>query len=75
MKGATNALKKPVVSLKGMEENVYSLIGRISRVLDEQGDLELTEEFIRQALAAETYDDAVGLSRGFVEFENEETKK
>jgi hypothetical protein len=50
---------KPTVKLVGEEGNVFSIIGRVSRVLKKAGQKEKATEFCDRAFQAHTYDEVL----------------
>lgn len=71
MKGVQDVVK-PRIRIPGGEENIYSLVGRVSSVLRREGLLDLENEFVEKAVAVETYDEVLRLSQDYVEHENGE---
>ncbi len=60
-------MKKPICRLSGKDGNVYSVIGRVTSVLNRSGQREKAEEFTKQALSAESYDAVIKLCFDFVD--------
>lgn len=71
MKGVQGAVK-PIRPRPQNDGNIYALIGWISAILHNEGQHDEAEEFIHRTLALSTYDEILGLSQDYVEFENGE---
>ena len=68
MKGVQDVVK-PFCTIAGTEDNVYALIGKVSTTLKEAGLQEEADDFVRQVVSSQSYDEVLGLSHSFVECE------
>lgn len=60
---------KPPCAILGTEGNLYALIGAVSTTLQDAGLPELADDFVRQVVSLQTYDEVLGLSQTYVECE------
>ena len=63
----TQASRKLACKLTGTDGNVFSVIGRVQRVLKEGGQPDRASEFVRRAFQAKSYDEVLGLCTDYVE--------
>jgi len=60
---------KPVVKLVGEDGNVFNVIGRVSRSLNNLGMRKEAEEFKEKAFSARSYDEVLQLAMEYCEVE------
>jgi hypothetical protein len=60
-------MEKPEVILVGEDGNVFSIIGRVSKVLKRAGQSEKAAEFTKKAFACHSYEDVLGLVGDYCE--------
>jgi hypothetical protein len=63
----TQVLSKPFVQLTGEDGNVFSIIGRVSRVLKEAKQPEKAKEFTDKAFGSGSYDEVLRLAMEYCE--------
>jgi len=64
------SVAKPVCNIVGTDGNVYALIGKVSKALEDAGLSDLMAQFVDRSLSAGSYDDVLTVSRYYVELEN-----
>ena len=60
-------IKKPTCKLVGEDGNVFSIIGRVSKVLKGAGQSDRAKEFSEKARKADSYDSVLRLCGDYVE--------
>ena len=63
----TQANRKLACKLAGTDGNVFSVIGRVQRVLKEASQLDRASEFVQRAFRAKSYDEVLALCTDYVE--------
>ena len=58
---------KPTCRLIGTDGNVYSIIGRVRRALEQDGQSNLAREFVTRAFRSKSYDEVLQLCLEYVE--------
>jgi len=58
---------KPPCRLVGEDGNVFNVIGRVRRALNDAGQGDRAREFVRRAMAAQSYDEVLGLCWEYVD--------
>lgn len=61
--------EKPVCKLVGEDGNVFNIIGRVRRALRYAGERDAAEEFVRRALACQSYGEVLALVLAYVDVE------
>jgi hypothetical protein len=69
MNEGTEGSEKPKVKLVGEDGNVFNIIGRVLRALNQAGLSDKAQEFQRRALAAHSYDEVLQLAMEYTEVE------
>ena len=60
---------RPIVTLAGDGEDIYSLIGFVSKALEGAGLRNDADEFVERTIGAPSYGAVLELSREYVKFE------
>lgn len=61
--------QKPSVKLIGEDGNIFSILGRVSRALKENGKEEQTKELSERVMASRSYGEAFQIIMEYVEVE------
>ena len=61
------APRKPACKLIGTDGNVFSIIGRVRRALDQNRQPDRAREFVKQAFESKSYDEVLRLCLEYVE--------
>ncbi|GLB61755.1 hypothetical protein [Cytobacillus sp. NCCP-133] len=61
--------QKPSVKLIGADGNIFSILGRVSRALKENGKEEQTKEVSERGMASSSYSEALQIIMEYVEVE------
>lgn len=67
--GRSGPPHRPPCRLIGTDGNVYSIIGRVRRALQEDGQEDRAREFVERAFTCGSYDAVLGLCLEYVEVE------
>lgn len=59
--------KKPKCKLVGIDGNVFSIIGTVSKALTRGGQPDKAKEFTQKAFAAKSYDEVLAMVHDYVE--------
>lgn len=62
-----SAPHKPPCKLVGTDGNVYSIIGRVKRALEQDGRQDRAREFVERAFGSKSYDAVLALCLEYVE--------
>lgn len=60
---------RPPCRLIGTDGNVYSIIGRVTRALERDGQPDRAREFVKRAFGSKSYDAVLALCLEYVEVE------
>ncbi|OIJ13534.1 hypothetical protein BKP37_09595 [Anaerobacillus alkalilacustris] len=60
---------KPTCKLVGEDGNIFSILGRVSRALKENGKADEAKEVIEQVMLSGSYDEALQIMMEYVEVE------
>ncbi len=61
--------QKPSVKLIGEDGNIFSILGRVSRALKENGKEEQTKELSERVMASSSYGEALQIIMEYIEVE------
>jgi hypothetical protein len=61
--------RRPPCRLIGTDGNVYSIIGRVKRALEQDGLQDRAREFVKRAFGSHSYDEVLALCLEYVEVE------
>lgn len=61
--------QKPTCKLLGEDGNIFYILGRVSRVLKENGQAEQANEVSERVMASGSYDEALQIVMEYVEVE------
>jgi len=61
--------EKPKAKLTGTDGNVFSIIGRVSSILERANQVDRAKEFVAKAFKAGSYDEVLSLCFDYVEVE------
>ena len=59
--------RRPPCKLIGTDGNVYSIIGRVKRALEQDGQQDRAREFVERAFGSKSYDAVLALCLEYVE--------
>jgi len=59
--------REPLCRLIGTDGNVFSIIGRVRRALEHDGQPDRAREFVKRVFASKSYDEALALCLEYVE--------
>lgn len=62
-------LRRPPCKLIGTDGNVFSIIGRVRRALEQDDQSDRAREFVKQALESNSYDAVLALCFEYVEID------
>ena len=61
--------KKPRVKLVGTDGNIFAVVGRCKRALEQAGQPEKAKELVQRVFKATSCDEALGICQEYVEAE------
>jgi hypothetical protein len=62
-----DGVARPPCKLVGEDGNVFNVIGRVKRALQQAGQADRAREFVQKAFAARSYDEVLGLCMEYVD--------